>query len=271
MAERFMRRSRRYLVSPLTVVLVMMLVAVAPDQAYGPQAAQAGQTAPAQGAPGQAGPGQPIKLPARALQSAGRHGSDRVGDLAAALQPDQHRHRSRRPHLGGRRRPLPLPSRPSTRRRPHRRAPGHRWRRQGRQLAHLRAGAGAGCAPRRLGHRQQDRRGAAAGPHRLYRRRSQPEVRSGGGQARSAADRVPGHQPRPLAALGDGRARRQVDLQFRQHGGNVHRQVRQDLPDLRLLSSGSGRALQVPAQPGGVSPASRATTGTSTWAGSRCG
>ena len=63
MAERFMRRSRRYLVSPLTVVLVMMLVAVAPDQAYGPQAAQAGQTAPAQGAPGQAGPGQPIKLP----------------------------------------------------------------------------------------------------------------------------------------------------------------------------------------------------------------
>ena len=63
MAQRFMRRSRRYLVSPLTVVLVMMLVAVAPDQAYGPQAAQAGQTAPAQGAPGQAGPGQPIKLP----------------------------------------------------------------------------------------------------------------------------------------------------------------------------------------------------------------
>ena len=49
MAERFMRRSRRYLVSPLTVVLVMMLVAVAPDQAYRPQAAQAGQTAPGAG------------------------------------------------------------------------------------------------------------------------------------------------------------------------------------------------------------------------------
>jgi putative membrane-bound dehydrogenase-like protein len=63
MAQRSLRRSRRYLVSPLTVVLVMMLVAVAPDQAYGPQAAPAGQTAPAQGAPGQAGPGQPIKLP----------------------------------------------------------------------------------------------------------------------------------------------------------------------------------------------------------------
>ena len=63
MAQRSMRRSRRYLASPLTVVLVMMLVAVAPDQAYGPQAAPAGQTAPAQGAPGQAGPGQPIKLP----------------------------------------------------------------------------------------------------------------------------------------------------------------------------------------------------------------
>ena len=81
MAERFMRRS---VVSPLTAVFVMMLVAVAPDQAsaagrnHAPagqaatagqtapagQAAPAGQTAPAQGAPGQAGPGQPIRLPA---------------------------------------------------------------------------------------------------------------------------------------------------------------------------------------------------------------
>ena len=32
---------------------------------------------------------------------------------------------------------------------------------------------------------------------------------------------------------------------------DVHRQVRQDVQDLRLLSSGSGRSLQVPAQRGG--------------------
>ena len=85
MAERFMRRSRRYLVSPLTVVLVMMLVAVAPDQAYGPQAAQAGQTAPAQGAPGQAGPGQPIKLPVELFQVPDGFESHGVGDRRRML------------------------------------------------------------------------------------------------------------------------------------------------------------------------------------------
>ena len=70
MAERSMRRTA---VSPLTAVLVMVLVAVAPDQAYGPHSVQATQATPAQppppqppppqGAPGQAGPGQPIKIP----------------------------------------------------------------------------------------------------------------------------------------------------------------------------------------------------------------
>jgi putative membrane-bound dehydrogenase-like protein len=69
---------RRTVVSPLTAVLVMLLVAVAPEQAYGPHSIQAAQTplpqatppqatpppaTPPQGAPGQAGPGQPIKLP----------------------------------------------------------------------------------------------------------------------------------------------------------------------------------------------------------------
>ena len=72
MPERSLRRSRRYrryLVSPLTLVLLMMFLAVSPDQAYGPPSPQAGQAtppaqgAPAQGAPGQAGPGEPIKLP----------------------------------------------------------------------------------------------------------------------------------------------------------------------------------------------------------------
>ena len=60
MPERSLRRS---VLSPLTAVLVMMLVAVAPDQAYGPQTPPAGQATPAPGAPGQAGPGEPIKLP----------------------------------------------------------------------------------------------------------------------------------------------------------------------------------------------------------------
>ena len=90
MAERSMRRIA---VSPLTAVLVMMLVAVAPDQAYGPHSIQATQATPAQppppqptppqGAPGQAGPGQPIKIPARHLQGARRPRGHRVGHLAA--------------------------------------------------------------------------------------------------------------------------------------------------------------------------------------------
>ena len=189
---------------------------------------------------------------ARHLQGARRPRGHPVGLVADAVQPDQHRHRSRRPDLGGRGRPLPLPSRPSTRRRPHRRAAGQGRRRQGRQHPHLRAGAGAGRAARRLGHRQQDSGRAAPRPHRLYRRRPQSEVRSGRGQARSAADRVHGRQPRPLAALGDGRSRRQVGVQLRQLRRDVHRQVRQDVPDFRCLSSGSGRSLQEPAQPGRV-------------------
>src|SRR5687768_12681162 len=62
MNGRFMRR---FAVSPLTVMLVLALTAVAPDQAFGPSSAQTPQTpqtAPA--APtGQAGPGQPVQLP----------------------------------------------------------------------------------------------------------------------------------------------------------------------------------------------------------------
>ena len=57
--------------------------------------------------------------------------------------PDEHRHRQGRPHLGGGGRALPLAPRAPARGRPHRRAAGHRRRRQGRQHAHVRAGAGA--------------------------------------------------------------------------------------------------------------------------------
>ena len=47
---------------------------------------------------------------ARIFPGAGRARSHPVGRVAAAAQPDQHRHRSRRAHLGGRRGSLPLPS-----------------------------------------------------------------------------------------------------------------------------------------------------------------
>jgi putative membrane-bound dehydrogenase-like protein len=44
---------RRYTFSPLTAVLMLMMLAVSPQQAFGPPATQAGQ----------AGPGQPVRLP----------------------------------------------------------------------------------------------------------------------------------------------------------------------------------------------------------------
>ena len=122
-----------------------------------------------------------------------------------------------------------------------------------------------------VGDRQQDHRLAAARSHRLHRRRSQPAIRSGDRQARGAADRLPGHQPRPLAALGDGRSRRQVVLQLRQHRRDVHRPVGQDVPHLRLLPSRPGRARSSSRTTRRSTPASRATTGTCTSADSRCG
>ena len=50
-------------------------------------------------------------------------------------------------------------------------------------------------------------------------------------------------------------------------GGDVHRPVGEDVPDLRLLSSGPGRSVQVPARSRRHTPASRATTVTSTSGG----
>ena len=58
-----------------------------------------------------------------------------------------------------------------------------------------------------------------------------------------------GDQPRPLAPLGDGRPRRQVDLQQRQHRRDVHRSVRQDVPHLRLLPSGPVGPFKFPHDP----------------------
>ena len=126
---------------------------------------------------------------------------------------------------------------------------------------------GADRAARRLGHRQQDHRRAAARPDRLHGRRSEPALRSGGGQARSAADRLPGHQSRSLAALGHGRSGRQVGVQLRQHGRDVHRPVGQDVPHLQRLSTRSGRSVQVSARSGARMPASPATTVMCTSAG----
>ena len=257
MDGRFMRR---FALSPLNVMLVLMLTAVAPQQAFGPPPTQAGQ-APA---------AQSREHSARPVPAARRVRGHAVGRVADAAQPDQHRHRSRRPHLGGRRCSLSLPSCPSARRRSHRRAAGHRWGRQGRQDAYVRAGAWPDRAARRRGHRQQGDRLAAARPHRLHRRRSQPALRSGGGQTRSAADRLPGHQSRPLAAFGD----RSVptasgsstpatpagcsptSLERRSGSSGPIGRTRSDRSSSRTTPRST--------------PASRATTGMCMWADSRC-
>ena len=126
--------------------------------------------------------------------------------------------------------------------------PGHRRGRQSRSRAHVRAGTGPDRPARRLGHRQQDHRRSAARHDRLHRRRSQSAFRSGGGQARGAADRLPGDQSRPLAALRHGRSGRQVGVQRRQHRGDVHGPIGEDVPHLRLLSSQPCGSVQVSAR-----------------------
>ena len=266
----------RLTVSKLTMMLVLVLTAVVPEHASGPPSMQAGQAVPAppvQAAPAppvQAAPVPPVQIPLDLFQVPDGLEVTLWATIAAAAQPDQHRHRPRRPHLGGRRRSLSLAPCPPARRRSHRRAAGHRRRRQGRQRRTRSCRNRPDRAARRLRHRQQDRRRAAARPHRLHRRRSQPALRSGGGQARGAADRLPGHQSRPLAPLGHGRPGRQVGVQRRQHRGDVHRSIGKDVPHLRLLSSRSGGSVQVSRTTRRRMPASPATTGTCTSAGSPC-
>ena len=109
-----LRHMRRHTLPPVKVMLALALAAVVPQQASGPRAMQAGQT-PA------AAPPEHVQNPARHFSGAGRARGHAVGRVADAAQPDQHRHRPRRPHLGGRRRALPLAPRPPARRRSHRR------------------------------------------------------------------------------------------------------------------------------------------------------
>ena len=65
---------------------------------------------------------------------------------------------------------------------------------------------------------------------------------------RGAAHGIPGHQPRPLAAFGDRRPRRQVALQLGQHGRAVHGPLRTDVHVDRALPCRSDRALDVAAR-----------------------
>ena len=262
---------RRFALSPLTVILALALVTTAPQQSA-PVAAQASQAqAPIPQPPPPAATADPVQDSAQSLQGPGRPRSHRLGGDAAAAESDQHRHRR-----DGR-----IWVAEGVRYRSHhaRQPEGDRivvlQDKDGdgtaESVAHVRAGAGAHRAARRLGHRQQDRRRAAAGPHRLHRRRSQPALRSGGRQARGAADRLPRHQPRPLAALGDGRAGRQVGVQRRQHRRDVHGQVGQDVPRLRPVPRRARSVRSSTRTTPRRSPASRATTGTSTSAASRSG
>ncbi len=171
-----------------------------------------------------------------------------MGRRRPGAQPHQHRRRQGRSHLGGRGRPLPDASRTATRGRPHRRPAGHRRRWPRRHLPHVRAGAGTHRAARRRRDRQPDRRLAAARPDRLHRCGPQPPLRPGHRHARRAAHGLPGRQSRPLAALGHRRPRRQVALQFGQHGGTVHRPVGPHVHVVQQLSARARRPLHVSAR-----------------------
>ena len=173
---------RRYALSPLTVMLVLVLAAVVPQQAFGPQ------QAPAAGTP--AGPPTQIPLDlfqvpegfevtlwaaTPLLRNPTNIDIDRDGRIWVAEGVRYRSHHARQP--------------------------------EGDRIVVLQDTDGDGKADSTHTFVQEpaliaplgvsvidnkvDRR-AAARPHRLHRRRSQPALRSGGGQARGAADRLPG-------------------------------------------------------------------------------
>ena len=255
---------RRLTVLPLKVMLVLVLAAVVPQQAFGPPSMQAGQ------APAPSGPLPSPRIPLDLFQvpdgfevtlwaaSPLLHNPtnidiDRDGRIWVAEGVRYRSHHARQPEGD---RIVVLQDTDGDGK-----ADKH---------AYVRAGTGADRAARRLGHRQQDHRRAAARPDRLHRRRSEPALRSGGGQARGAADRLPGHQSRPLAALGDGRPGRQVGVQRRQHRGDVHgsRRGRRSASSAPIVPARSARSSSRTTRRS--MPASRATTGTCTSADSPC-
>ena len=78
--------------------------------------------------------------------------------------------------------------------------------------------------------------------------RSQPALRPAVDKRRTA-DRFRASTT-TTPSLGHRRPGRQVGLQRRQHRRHVHRQVRQDVPDLRLVSPQGGWPVPVPSRPG---------------------
>ena len=236
---------RRLALSSLNVLLVLMLAAVAPPQAVGPLSMQQATPAPPQPpAP------QPTQVPLGLFQVPDGFEITLWAASPLLRNPTNIDIDRGRAHLGRRRGSLPLPSRPPARGRSHRRRAGQGRRWQGRDHAHVRAGTWTSRPARCLRHRQQNHRRAAARHDRLHRCRSESALRSGSGQARSAPDGLPGDQSRPFAAFGDGGAGRQVGVELRQHGGDVHGSVGKDVPHLQRLSCQPRRPVQKRARPG---------------------
>ena len=210
--------------------------------------------------------------PARAVPGAGRPRGHAVGGVADAAQPDQHRHRQGRPHLGGRGRALPQAPRPPARGRSHRRARRTPNGDGKADSTHTFVQEPGLVAP--LGVSVIDNKIVVSQPPDLIvytdvdrNLRFDPAV-----DKREVL--LTGFQginhDHSLHSVTVG-AGRQVGLQQRQHRRRCSPTLGQDVPRLRRLSRRPGRPVQEPARPGGAGPASPATTGTSTSAASRSG
>ena len=278
MAERSMRRT---VVSPPTAVLVMMLVAVAPDQAYGPHSMQAAQTtAPQppppqpplpQGAPGQAGPGQPIKLPPDSVQGARRP----RGHLWAA-SPLLHNPTNIDIDRDGR-----IWVAEGVRYRSH-----HARQPEGDRIVVLQDTDGDGKADSThtfvqepaliapLGVSVIDNKIVVAQPPDLIvytdvdrNLKFDPAVDKREVLLTGFQGINHDHSLHSVTVGPDGK----WIFNAGNSGGDVHGQVRQDLPHLRLLSSGPGRSVQDPAQSCGVRRQAERRRARVRRAGSRCG
>ena len=173
-----------------------------------------------------------------------------MGRDADAAQPDQHRHRPRRPHLGRRRRSLPLASRPAARRRPHRRARRHRRRRQGRRARTRSCRSRRSIAP--LGVSVIDNKIVVSQPPDLIvytdvdrNLRFDPAVDKREVLLTGFQGINHDHSLHSVTVGPDGKWL----FNSGNMGGDVHRQVRQDVPVFGVVSSRPGRPVQVPARP----------------------
>ena len=258
---------RRLTLSPLIVMFVLLLVPDGPQQAFGPP-----QTPrPRQGAPGQAGPGQPVRIPLDLFQV-----PDGFEVTLWAASPLLHNPTNIDIDRDGR-----IWVAEGVRYRSH-----HARQPEGDRIVVLQDTDGDGKADSThtfvqepaliapLGVSVIDNKVVVAQPPDLIvytdvdrNLRFDPAV----DKREVLLTGFQGDQPRPLAALGDGRPGRQVDLQRRQHRRRCSRtsRARRSASSAPIVPARSARSSsRTTPRP---TPASRATTGTSTSADSPCG